>query len=68
MAIAIKVENLSKAYQLREIATGTLTMDLGRWFAKLRGKEHAFHKIGGTNDRCNSRNRRCRTELKRFEF
>ncbi len=51
MAYAIKVENLSKAYQLGEIGTGTLSRDLERWFAKVRGKEDPFLKIGETNDR-----------------
>ncbi len=51
MPVAIKVENLSKAYQLGEIGTGTLTRDLERWFAKVRGKEDPFLKIGETNDR-----------------
>lgn len=51
MAIAIRVENLSKAYQLGEIGTGTLSRDLERWFAKVRGKEDPFLKIGETNDR-----------------
>lgn len=51
MGIAIKVENLSKAYQLGEIGTGTLSRDLERYWAKLRGKEDPFLKIGETNDR-----------------
>lgn len=51
MAIAIKVENLSKAYQLGEIGTGTISRDLERWFAKVRGKEDPFLKIGEVNDR-----------------
>ncbi len=37
MGIAIKVENLSKAYRLGEIGTGTISHDLERWLAKLRG-------------------------------
>lgn len=49
--IAIKVENLSKAYQLGEIGTGSLSRDLERWYAKIRGKEDPFLKIGETNDR-----------------
>lgn len=49
--IAIKVENLSKAYQLGEIGTGTLSRDLERWYAKVRGKEDPFLRIGETNDR-----------------
>lgn len=51
MGIAIKVENLSKAYQLGEIGTGTLSNDLKRWAYKIRGKEDPFLKIGETNDR-----------------
>ncbi|WP_018611005.1 polysaccharide ABC transporter ATP-binding protein [Segetibacter koreensis] len=51
MPVAIKVENLSKAYQLGEIGTGSLSRDLERWFAKVRGKEDPFLKIGETNDR-----------------
>lgn len=51
MPAAIKVENLSKAYQLGEIGTGTMSRDLERWFAKVRGKEDPFLKIGETNDR-----------------
>jgi lipopolysaccharide transport system ATP-binding protein len=51
MALAIKVENLSKAYQLGEIGTGTLSRDLERWVAKVRGKEDPFLKIGEVNDR-----------------
>jgi len=47
--IAIKVENLSKAYQLGQIGTGTITRDLERWFASLRGKEDPFLKVGETN-------------------
>jgi lipopolysaccharide transport system ATP-binding protein len=49
--IAIKAENLSKAYQLGEIGTGTISRDLERWWAKLRGKEDPFLRIGETNDR-----------------
>ncbi|KHJ36988.1 teichoic acids export ATP-binding protein TagH [Pedobacter glucosidilyticus] len=51
MSTAIKVENLSKAYQLGEIGTGTLSRDLERYWAKLRGKEDPFLKIGEANDR-----------------
>ncbi|WP_207492029.1 ABC transporter ATP-binding protein [Aridibaculum aurantiacum] len=49
--IAIKAENISKAYQLGEIGTGTLSRDLERWVAKLRGKEDPFLKLGEANDR-----------------
>lgn len=48
---AIKAENLSKAYQLGDIGTGTISRDLERWYARIRGKEDPFLKIGETNDR-----------------
>ena len=50
--IAIQVENLSKAYHLGQIGTGTISRDLERfWATKIRGKEDPFLKIGQTNDR-----------------
>jgi lipopolysaccharide transport system ATP-binding protein len=49
--LSIKVENLSKAYQLGEIGTGTISRDLERWLAKVRGKEDPFLTVGETNDR-----------------
>lgn len=50
MALAIKVENLSKAYQLGQIGTGTVSRDIERWYAKMRGKEDPFLKAGEVND------------------
>jgi len=50
--IAIKVDNLSKAYQIGQIGTGTVSRDFERfWTTKIRGKEDPFLKIGETNDR-----------------
>jgi lipopolysaccharide transport system ATP-binding protein len=52
MGTAIKVENLSKAYQIGQIGTGTVSRDLERWWlTKVRGKEDPFLKIGEANDR-----------------
>lgn len=51
MTTAIKVENLSKAYQLGQFSTGTISKDLHRWWMLSRGKEDPFLKIGETNDR-----------------
>ena len=51
MAKAIKVENLSKAYQLGDFGTGTISRDLERFWARIRGKEDPFLKIGEVNDR-----------------
>ena len=48
----IQVENLSKAYQIGQIGTGTISRDLERFIAtKILGKEDPFLKIGETNDR-----------------
>ena len=49
--VAIKVEDLGKLYRLGEIGTGTLSQDLNRTWARLRGKEDPFAKIGEVNDR-----------------
>jgi lipopolysaccharide transport system ATP-binding protein len=51
MSTIIKVETLSKAYQLGEIGTGTLSRDIERWIAKRMGKEDPFLKVGEVNDR-----------------
>jgi lipopolysaccharide transport system ATP-binding protein len=47
----IKVENLSKAYQLGDFSTGTISRDLERYWARVRGKEDPFLKIGEINNR-----------------
>lgn len=49
--IAIKVENISKLYQLGEVGTGTISKDLNRWWARVRGKEDPYTKVGQVNDR-----------------
>jgi lipopolysaccharide transport system ATP-binding protein len=51
MPVAIRVENVSKAYQLGEFSSGTLSRDLERWWALYRGKEDPFLTVGETNDR-----------------
>lgn len=51
MPVAIRVENVSKAYQLGEFTSGTLSRDLERWWALYRGKEDPFLTVGETNDR-----------------
>lgn len=45
----IKLENISKQYRLGVVGTGTLSHDLNRWFAKIRGKEDPTLKIGASN-------------------
>ena len=47
----IKVDNLSKLYRLGEVGTGTVSHDLNRWLAKIRGKEDPFAMVGQVNDR-----------------
>jgi lipopolysaccharide transport system ATP-binding protein len=49
--IVLSIENVSKLYRLGEIGTGTISHDLNRWVAKIRGKEDPFSQIGVTNDR-----------------
>jgi lipopolysaccharide transport system ATP-binding protein len=44
--VVISVENLSKAYRLGQIGTGTLSHDLNVWWAKVRGKPNPLLKIG----------------------
>lgn len=51
MSVAIKIENLSKQYRLGVLGTGTISHDLNRFLAKLRGKEDPYLKVGDTNDR-----------------
>jgi lipopolysaccharide transport system ATP-binding protein len=55
MSDIIRVENVSKCYQLGVIGTGTLANDINRWWAKIRGKEDPTIKIDNsdTNDQKN---------------
>ena len=45
----IKIENLSKEYYLGEVGTGTLSHDLHRWWARVRGKEDPCSMVDGVN-------------------
>jgi len=51
MNTVLKAENISKQYRLGEVGTGTISHDLNRWWAKIRGKEDPFLKVGEVNDR-----------------
>ncbi len=42
----IKIENLSKEYYLGEVGTGTLSHDLHRWWARVRGNEDPYSIVG----------------------
>ena len=47
----IEIENLSKLYRLGDIGTGSLKNDVQRWWARVRGKEDPFMKVGAENVR-----------------
>jgi lipopolysaccharide transport system ATP-binding protein len=49
--VILKVDNLSKQYRLGTLGTGSISHDLNRWWAQLRGKEDPYLKIGEANDR-----------------
>ncbi|CAA6830198.1 MAG: Teichoic acid export ATP-binding protein TagH (EC [uncultured Aureispira sp.] len=49
--VTLSIEKLSKQYRLGEIGTGTLSHDLNRLWAKLRGKEDPYSLVGQVNDR-----------------
>lgn len=49
--VVIKAEDVSKLYRLGQVGTGTLSHDLKRWWAVMRGKEDPFQKVGVENDR-----------------
>jgi|ERR1700757_978136 len=49
--VVLKAENISKQYRLGQLGTGTISHDLNRLIAKLRGKEDPYLKVGDANDR-----------------
>ena len=51
MKKVIKVENLSKTYDLGLVGTGTLYKDLNRAWAKIRRRPDPYAKITEENDR-----------------
>lgn len=51
MSVILKAENISKQYRLGLVGTGTISHDLNRWWAGVRGKEDPYLKIGTVNDR-----------------
>ena len=48
--LAIQLENISKQYRLGNIGSGTISHDLNRWWANLRGREDPNLKIGHSNE------------------
>ncbi|MEO8445881.1 MAG: ABC transporter ATP-binding protein [bacterium] len=51
MSDVIVVEDLSKLYRLGMVGTRTISEDLNRLWARVRGKENPYLKIGETNNR-----------------
>jgi lipopolysaccharide transport system ATP-binding protein len=51
MSIILKAENISKQYRLGVVGTGTISHDLNRWWAGIRGKDDPYLKVGAVNDR-----------------
>ncbi|MCA9235122.1 MAG: ABC transporter ATP-binding protein [Planctomycetales bacterium] len=51
MTTAIQFDGISKQYRLGNVGTGTLSHDLERMWARLRGKPDPFAKVGQVNDR-----------------
>jgi lipopolysaccharide transport system ATP-binding protein len=54
MTVALKVENVSKMYRLGTVGTGTLSHDINRCWAMLRGRPDPTMKIGMENNRAQS--------------
>ncbi|MBP9192851.1 MAG: ABC transporter ATP-binding protein [Ignavibacteria bacterium] len=51
MSDAIRVEDLSKLYRLGIIGNRTIAEDLNRLWARMRGREDPYMKVGETNNR-----------------
>ena len=49
--VILKAENISKQYRLGLVGTGTISHDINRWWAGIRGKEDPYLKVGAVNDR-----------------
>lgn len=51
MSRVIEVRDVSKQYRLGTVGTGTLSHDLNRWWAKVRGKDDPYSTVGQVNRR-----------------
>jgi lipopolysaccharide transport system ATP-binding protein len=47
--VVISCQNISKQYRLGVLGTSTIAQDLNRWWAKMRGMEDPFIKVGTEN-------------------
>lgn len=66
--IILKVEDISKQYRLGLIGTGTISHDLNRLIARIRGKEDPFLKVSESNDRSSKGNSKYVWALKDINF
>ena len=49
--VVLSIENISKLYRLGQVGAESLSDDIKRIWAKIRGKEDPFKMVGQTNDR-----------------
>jgi lipopolysaccharide transport system ATP-binding protein len=66
--IALRIENLSKLYQIGEFGSGSFSRDFEKWMARKRGKEDPYSKIGDVNDRTTKSNSNFVWSLKDINF
>lgn len=66
--VILKATAISKQYRLGTVGTGTITHDLNRWWAKIRGKEDPYLQIGEVNDRSVKSNSEYVWALKNIDF
>ncbi|MDY3848585.1 MAG: ABC transporter ATP-binding protein [Prevotella sp.] len=64
----IEFDGVGKQYVLGTFGTGTLSQDLNRWWARVRGKEDPYLKIGEVNDRTKKGDSRFVWALKNITF
>lgn len=66
--VILKVDNISKQYRLGLRGTGTLSHDINRWWASVRGKEDPYLTIGDQNTRDTKGNSEYVWALKNVSF
>ena len=64
----IEFDRVGKQYVLGTFGTGTLSHDLNRWWASIRGKEDPYLKVGEVNDRTQKGDSRFVWALKAISF
>ena len=64
----IEFDRVGKQYVLGTFGTGTLSHDLNRWWASIRGKEDPYLKVGEVNDRTQKGDSRFVWALKDISF